>query len=554
MGLDTVDMYVSKNDIGNIRYGGAYDFIKAGITLSHAVGMKYMIRISEYSFTSSGVLNSWAEFVDSSTEQTSFLEVFEWILITYPNLDGIEIEESEGETDDPTIAQKYRTFKNMFLTKEKNLVKKYHPETGFTWSINSGNSWMSTLYFGGYDFDYIISNHLIDHYFMQTNQYNMQQFIDRITEIETKFSGSGIKLGSWVYSDRANTDCTGQIKCYNQEIVPFMKYLIEHNIIIAIFNFYRNTWIESSFYPGFEYLGSTLGEIIKTVLSEADTGPIQKTKTIKVVEGNGKVEVYKNNILVGTALPSTEVVVIFDVGDVIRFVAIPDSGLTFIKTCDETSKLCYSQGYQDYSFTINADSKTQILGYYFTSLPLSVYVCESPRNGYEKDQYGNRRLNTNCNPACVPTWKCETPLNGYESDGCGNRRLNSACNPPEPTLASIVVTPATATIGLDKTITLTALAKNNLGDVMAGVPITWSVDQGGIIDINPVETATFTDGKAQTIVTGITEGLVTVTALSGSVTGQMVIDVNAAAQESSNYLLMWLGIGALGLFLLNKKK
>ena len=60
----------------------------------------------------------------------------------------------------------------------------------------------------------------------------------------------------------------------------------------------------------------------------------------------------------------------------------------------------------------------------------SVWICEEPKNGYEKDQYGNRRLNIACNPPCIPNWQCEQPLNGYENDGCGNRRENlSKCNP-----------------------------------------------------------------------------------------------------------------------------
>ncbi len=39
---------------------------------------------------------------------------------------------------------------------------------------------------------------------------------------------------------------------------------------------------------------------------------------------------------------------------------------------------------------------------------------------------------TSCASTCTPNWQCETPRNGYESDGCGNRRVRPACDPPIP--------------------------------------------------------------------------------------------------------------------------
>ncbi len=58
----------------------------------------------------------------------------------------------------------------------------------------------------------------------------------------------------------------------------------------------------------------------------------------------------------------------------------------------------------------------------------SVYVCNTPLDGYETDQYGNIRANPACNP-CISTWQCDAPYNGWEEDGCGNRRMNADCAP-----------------------------------------------------------------------------------------------------------------------------
>lgn len=553
MGIDLVDMYVTKDDIVQIRYNGQYDFIRAGITLAHAKGMKYMIRISEYSFAGDTSLNAWPLFTKDTAAQTRFLDEFTWILTTYPDLDGIEIEESEGNTDDPIVAQEFRTFKNMFLMKEKNIVKSYHLNDGFIWSINSGNSWMSSNFYGGYDYAYIKANKLIDYYFMQTNQFNLQQYIDRVAEIKNVFAGSEIQIGSFFFDYLAGTSCTNSPTCFNQNIIPFIEHLIQQEMIPAAFTFYRYQWYSSSMFPGYEYMGATLADMVKVAFAKmVDVG----RKTVRVVQGNGKVEVSRNGLYLATAMKDIPVVVPFSAGDTLRFNAIANVSSTFIKLCDPIVGLCYTEGYQDYTFIVSATSKSQTLDYYFTEDPTPCistgYVCEQPLNGYEKDNCGNRRLNSNCNPPCIPNWQCEIPLNGYESDDCGNRRLNPVCNPPAPILESIVVIPAIATIGLNEILTLTALAKNNLGASVTGVPIIWSVDPGGIVDINPVQTATYTDGRAQTTVTGLTEGLVTIIASSGSITGQMVLEVNANAVQEPNILLLWLGI-AVGVIALIKK-
>lgn len=161
---------------------------------------------------------------------------------------------------------------------------------------------------------------------------------------------------------------------------------------------------------------------------------------------------------------------------------------------------------------------------------------------------------------CVPNWVCEIPLNGYESDGCGNRRLNSTCNKKykcsgapfyqcsedptgtydtlaacntaclteRPALSSIIVTPGTATIIVGESVTVVGTAIDSHGVTMGGIPIVWTSNPAGIVEINPVNTATFIDGKISTKIKGISPGMCIIKGTSGSVSGQLILDVNVA--------------------------
>lgn len=164
---------------------------------------------------------------------------------------------------------------------------------------------------------------------------------------------------------------------------------------------------------------------------------------------------------------------------------------------------------------------------------------------------------------CVPNWKCELPLNGYESDGCGNRRLNPECNIipkkykcsgapfyqcsedatgtynaldvcnaacaiQKPALSSILVTPGIATIIVGESVTVVGTAIDSHSVTMGGIPIVWTSDPAGIVEIDPINTATFIDGKISTKIKGIAPGMCIIKGTSGSISGQLILDVNIA--------------------------
>ena len=197
------------------------------------------------------------------------------------------------------------------------------------------------------------------------------------------------------------------------------------------------------------------------------------------------------------------------------------------------------------------------VGYYRThsTVVKSIY--------FENIKYGTARADVEYNPGpCTPDWKCETPLNGYESDGCGNRRFNPVCNMPKkykclgapfyqckedvtgtydtleacnsacatqrPTLSSIIVTPSMATISMFDSLVVVGTAIDSQGNTMGGIPIVWTADPAGVVEIDPINTTTFIDGKISTKIKGIAPGMCIIKGSSGSISGQLIADVNVA--------------------------
>src|SRR4029078_4322094 len=90
--------------------------------------------------------------------------------------------------------------------------------------------------------------------------------------------------------------------------------------------------------------------------------------------------------------------------------------------------------------------------------------------------------------------------------------LLSCGDPPGPvipTTARIVVTPATDTLSaFGETVQLSAVAQDNIGNVIPGVAFAWSSSAGGVISIS-----------SSGVATAVTNGSATITAEVSGVTG-----------------------------------
>lgn len=88
--------------------------------------------------------------------------------------------------------------------------------------------------------------------------------------------------------------------------------------------------------------------------------------------------------------------------------------------------------------------------------------------------------------------------------------------PPPPTVAvaSVAVSPATASTQVGSTISLAATPKDGAGNALSGRTITWSTSDGTIANVS-----------AAGVVTGVAAGSVTITATSEGKSGQAIVAV-----------------------------
>src|ERR1700693_6400144 len=67
--------------------------------------------------------------------------------------------------------------------------------------------------------------------------------------------------------------------------------------------------------------------------------------------------------------------------------------------------------------------------------------------------------------------------------GCGGGSANSNAPPPGG-VASVTVSPATATIAVRQTQQFTAVAKDSIGTVISGLSFTWSSDAASVTTVD----------------------------------------------------------------------
>jgi len=94
-----------------------------------------------------------------------------------------------------------------------------------------------------------------------------------------------------------------------------------------------------------------------------------------------------------------------------------------------------------------------------------------------------------------------------------------------PRISTIVVTPPTATLKVGDTPIFTATAKDQFGDPMAGINITWTSSNITVGNVSPAYSITGADGNATTTFTASTLGTTTIKAENGTVNGTATVTV-----------------------------
>ena len=104
---------------------------------------------------------------------------------------------------------------------------------------------------------------------------------------------------------------------------------------------------------------------------------------------------------------------------------------------------------------------------------------------------------------------------------------------PAPTLVltTITVSPSTAALSIGDTPVLTATAKDQNGDPMEGINITWTSSDMAVGTVSPENAMTGADGNATTTFTAIAAGTSMVNATNESVVGSAQVVVNEGIEE-----------------------
>ncbi len=102
--------------------------------------------------------------------------------------------------------------------------------------------------------------------------------------------------------------------------------------------------------------------------------------------------------------------------------------------------------------------------------------------------------------------------------------------PPPPPVASVEVTPTSATIQVGQTVQLTATPKDSNGNPLAGRTVTWSSDNTGVASVS-----------GSGLVTGLSAGSATITGTSEGKSGTSAISVTAPPPPPPSAVLVGAG-------------
>lgn len=99
-------------------------------------------------------------------------------------------------------------------------------------------------------------------------------------------------------------------------------------------------------------------------------------------------------------------------------------------------------------------------------------------------------------------------------------------------LTSIIVSPSTATLNVGATQQFTATAKDQYGNAMTGINITWTSSNPAVGTVSPTSATTSSDGKASTTFTAKAAGSTTITATNGTVSKSASVTVATVRGEA----------------------
>ncbi|NJD52152.1 MAG: hypothetical protein FIB07_04725 [Candidatus Methanoperedens sp.] len=276
-GADAIIYGLDARSIDQIRNYGGTDYLKIAIDRSHELGMKFIFVFDPKKYASDA--KSKNLFETEPQAKIAFMSDLEWMLITYPELDGIQIEEPNGQ-DSPTRL----AFNNKWFTEMYQLVRQYKVTQSsydnFYFGFNYPSNSYSGISTGGLDVSYINGKNPLNVPLFNAFEFQLPTSDQTLSDSEAKTMYenllntwksrfTNIDVGAWIYVSSSGLinkpTCIklpaggyGSPDCYNQQFFSELSYAKQKSYKAIIFregllasgNNVTLLWPDSGNYPG----------------------------------------------------------------------------------------------------------------------------------------------------------------------------------------------------------------------------------------------------------------------------------------------------------------
>ena len=306
VGFDTY-MHGIKYDEIRLYINNSTDYHKTALNRAAELGIKVhlIMDCKLWCPTNVDISNCYERFIRSSTSKTKFYDDLTWVLQrykNYPAFEGIHLEEPYDHWDDcaanenaglpcPNPPEYYQNIKDLWNDFHVNCRIRIDNENmgigfhfGFNWATYSKSSSGRM----GCDYAYVSNNitnslnkPLYTYFVFQSSAVSGTEFGNQYTEWHSRLPNIEILNCAYIQgsAELSSPECQASggyssIKCYNQVVYDLIKWAIDNNEGVWVFNvgFF---WAPSIYYTNYvntTYPGANAGEKLTNLLN-IDTCP-----------------------------------------------------------------------------------------------------------------------------------------------------------------------------------------------------------------------------------------------------------------------------------------
>ncbi len=221
---------------------------KAMLQKAHSLDIKIhlFMNISRYA-------GSFNTFHTNAAARSAFMSDLDFVILNYPDLDGIELEEPylHYVPADPAISLSARTFFNAFFSEIRTKLNN-RIGNGFDYGFNNATESLASNLAMGLDVNYIASNNIFTFYDDQNSNTDLAAFKSQVALYRSRYPNLEIMeviylttstlLKNTYPGGRCSAKAPGTMSpsyanaaCWNQFVYDQIEYLKENNISFCVF-------------------------------------------------------------------------------------------------------------------------------------------------------------------------------------------------------------------------------------------------------------------------------------------------------------------------------